>query len=258
MAKPLRSVPYGEQRGGRAGCLARPKPPAGDAVTGLQHCAAGSPCPVSPQPAAAMPNAADVTIAAVALLHLCFLVLETFLCPRRAGRRAFGLSAEFAAQTNTLAAISGCTTAFSPPVCSGGSASTPWLRRESVFPRLRTARRPVWRAHGEPENPADTGVAGGARTGTDAVGLNMLPGVSETRAACTRQSIPRAGRRTTRGIPCSSGLADALRYAVGSPKLRSGCRRLPCPRFPSHPKILSRPRAGMAVTRGRRCRRRRS
>lgn len=51
-----------------------------------------------------MPNAADVTIAAVALLHLCFLVLETFLCTRRAGRRAFGLSAEFAAQTNTLAA----------------------------------------------------------------------------------------------------------------------------------------------------------
>ena len=51
-------------------------------------------------------------VALVALLHLWFLVLEMFLWTRPAGRRAFGLSAELAAQTATLAANQGLYNGF--------------------------------------------------------------------------------------------------------------------------------------------------
>ena len=53
-----------------------------------------------------------VLVALVALLHLWFLVLEMFLWTRPAGRRAFGLSAELAAQTATLAANQGLYNGF--------------------------------------------------------------------------------------------------------------------------------------------------
>ena len=53
-----------------------------------------------------------VLVALVAALHLWFLVLEMFLWTRPAGRRAFGLSAEFAAQTATLAANQGLYNGF--------------------------------------------------------------------------------------------------------------------------------------------------
>ena len=46
---------------------------------------------------------ANSVIAAVALLHLWFLILEMFLWTKPSGRRAFGLSAEFAQQTKALA-----------------------------------------------------------------------------------------------------------------------------------------------------------
>jgi putative membrane protein len=59
-----------------------------------------------------MSSAANVAIAAVALLHLWFLVLEMFLWTKPAGRRAFGLSAEFAAQTKALAANQGLYNGF--------------------------------------------------------------------------------------------------------------------------------------------------
>ena len=55
---------------------------------------------------------ANLVIAAVALLHLWFLALEMFLWCKPVGRRAFGLSAEFAAQTKVLAANQGLYNGF--------------------------------------------------------------------------------------------------------------------------------------------------
>ena len=54
-----------------------------------------------------MSIAAHIVIALVALLHIWFLVLEMFLWDKPAGRRAFGTTAEFAAQSKVLAANQG-------------------------------------------------------------------------------------------------------------------------------------------------------
>ena len=56
--------------------------------------------------------AATIVIAIIALLHVYFLVLEMFLWTRPAGRRAFGLTAEFAAQSKALAANQGLYNGF--------------------------------------------------------------------------------------------------------------------------------------------------
>jgi putative membrane protein len=55
---------------------------------------------------------AKVLVAAVALLHLYFLVLEMFLWTSPAGRRAFGTTPEFAEQSKTLAANQGLYNGF--------------------------------------------------------------------------------------------------------------------------------------------------
>ena len=58
-------------------------------------------------------NIAAVGLTAlVALLHLYFLVLEMFLWESPAGRRAFGLTAELAKATRTLAANQGLYNGF--------------------------------------------------------------------------------------------------------------------------------------------------
>lgn len=59
-----------------------------------------------------MSVAANIVVAIVALLHLWFLVLEMFLWTKPAGRRAFGLSAEFAQQSRALAANQGLYNGF--------------------------------------------------------------------------------------------------------------------------------------------------
>ncbi|AND71120.1 membrane protein [Dyella thiooxydans] len=59
-----------------------------------------------------MALAASIVIAIIALLHLWFLVLEMFLWNRPAGRRAFGLTAEFAEQSKVLAANQGLYNGF--------------------------------------------------------------------------------------------------------------------------------------------------
>jgi putative membrane protein len=56
--------------------------------------------------------ATNIVIALVALLHLYFLVLEMFLWDKPAGRRAFGLTPEFAAQSKVLAANQGLYNGF--------------------------------------------------------------------------------------------------------------------------------------------------
>jgi putative membrane protein len=55
---------------------------------------------------------AHLVVALVALLHIWFLVLEMFLWTRPAGRRAFGLTPEFAKQSKVLAANQGLYNGF--------------------------------------------------------------------------------------------------------------------------------------------------
>lgn len=55
---------------------------------------------------------ACIAIAVVALLHLAFFVLESFLWTKPAGRRVFGLSAELSESSKTLAANQGLYNAF--------------------------------------------------------------------------------------------------------------------------------------------------
>jgi len=55
---------------------------------------------------------ATILIALIAALHVYILVLEMFLWDSPTGRRAFGLSPEFARQTKTLAANQGLYNGF--------------------------------------------------------------------------------------------------------------------------------------------------
>ena len=59
-----------------------------------------------------MKLAAQIAAALVAALHLYFLVLEMFLWDRTFGRRTFGLTAEFAAASKSLAANQGLYNGF--------------------------------------------------------------------------------------------------------------------------------------------------
>jgi putative membrane protein len=55
---------------------------------------------------------AQIAVGLVAVLHLYFLVLEMFLWQKPAGRRAFGLTPEFAAASAKLAANQGLYNGF--------------------------------------------------------------------------------------------------------------------------------------------------
>jgi putative membrane protein len=55
---------------------------------------------------------ADIAVGLVALLHLCFLVLEMFLWDKPAGLRAFGQTREAAAASRVLAANQGLYNGF--------------------------------------------------------------------------------------------------------------------------------------------------
>ena len=59
-----------------------------------------------------MPIIADGAVALIALLHLYILVLEMYLWTSPAGRRAFGLTPDFARQTRVLAANQGLYNGF--------------------------------------------------------------------------------------------------------------------------------------------------
>lgn len=59
-----------------------------------------------------MAMAASILITLIALLHAWFLVLEMFLWTRPSGRRAFGLSKEFAEESRVLAANQGLYNGF--------------------------------------------------------------------------------------------------------------------------------------------------
>jgi len=55
---------------------------------------------------------ATIAVAAVAMLHLAFLILEMFLWKKPSGRRIFGITREFAEQTAVLAANQGLYNGF--------------------------------------------------------------------------------------------------------------------------------------------------
>lgn len=59
-----------------------------------------------------MTLAATIATAMLALLHLYILVLEMFYWDKLRGRKAFGLSAEFAASTKVMAANQGLYNGF--------------------------------------------------------------------------------------------------------------------------------------------------
>ena len=59
-----------------------------------------------------MSVAANIVIALIAVLHLWFLILEMFLWTKPSGRRAFGLTEEFAQQSKVLAANQGLYNGF--------------------------------------------------------------------------------------------------------------------------------------------------
>ncbi len=59
-----------------------------------------------------MNTASSVAVGVVAALHLYFLVLEMFFWTKPLGRRAFGLTPEFAAASKTLAANQGLYNGF--------------------------------------------------------------------------------------------------------------------------------------------------
>ncbi|OLB10219.1 MAG: hypothetical protein AUH18_08670 [Candidatus Rokubacteria bacterium 13_2_20CM_69_10] len=59
-----------------------------------------------------MTTVANVVVGLVAVLHLYFLVLEMFLWSTPFGRRTFGLTADFAAASKSLAANQGLYNGF--------------------------------------------------------------------------------------------------------------------------------------------------
>lgn len=70
---------------------------------------------------------ANILIGLVALLHVYFLVLEMFLWDKPFGRKAFGLTPEYAAASKTLAANQGLYNGFLAAglawgLCLGGPA----------------------------------------------------------------------------------------------------------------------------------------
>ena len=59
-----------------------------------------------------MTTLANIAVALVALLHLYFLILEMFFWDKPLGRRAFGLTPEFAKASKALAANQGLYNGF--------------------------------------------------------------------------------------------------------------------------------------------------
>jgi putative membrane protein len=55
---------------------------------------------------------ANIVVAIIALMHVWFLILEMLLWDKPTGRRAFGTTAEYAAQTKVLAANQGLYNGF--------------------------------------------------------------------------------------------------------------------------------------------------
>ena len=59
-----------------------------------------------------MSTLANIVIMIIALMHVWFLILEMLLWDKPTGRRAFGTTAEYAAQTKVLAANQGLYNGF--------------------------------------------------------------------------------------------------------------------------------------------------
>lgn len=89
---------------------------------------------------------ANVVIAVIVLLHLWFLILEMLLWSRPSGRRAFGLTAEFAEQSKALAANQGLYNGFLAAglvwgLCLGSAGC---VLAAGIFGGLTAARKILW------------------------------------------------------------------------------------------------------------------
>ena len=102
-----------------------------------------------------MSSAANVVIALIALLHVWFLILEMFLWTRPSGRRAFGLSAEFAEQSKALVANQGLYNGFLAAglvwgLCLGGAGFgvkvffLGCVLAAGIFSGLTASRKILW------------------------------------------------------------------------------------------------------------------
>lgn len=98
---------------------------------------------------------ANVVVFLVAALHVYILALEMFFWDKPLGRKAFGLSADFAAQTKTLAANQGLYNGFLAAGLFWGLALGPWpgwVLHQSLLPALRVRRWGLRRPDGEQED----------------------------------------------------------------------------------------------------------
>jgi putative membrane protein len=99
-----------------------------------------------------MSIAAHAVVVLIALLHVWFLVLEMFLWTKPAGRRAFGLTAEFAQQTRVLAANQGLYNGFLAAgllwgLCQGHAVTLFFLGCvlvAGIFGGLTASRKILW------------------------------------------------------------------------------------------------------------------
>jgi putative membrane protein len=99
-----------------------------------------------------MSIAVHAVVALIALLHVWFLVLEMFLWTKPAGRRTFGLTAEFAQQTRVLAANQGLYNGFLAAgllwgLCQGQAVTLFFLGCvlvAGIFGGLTASRKILW------------------------------------------------------------------------------------------------------------------
>ena len=106
----------------------------------------------------------DVLIVLVALIHVYIVILEMLLWDTERGRRAFGTTPAFAAQSRVMAANQGLYNAF----LVAGLAWSLWPGgggepARTFLPELHRDRWPLWRLDRRPACPAHPGDPGGRR-----------------------------------------------------------------------------------------------
>ncbi len=119
-----------------------------------------------------MTIAAYIGVGIVAALHLFFLAMEMFFWDKPLGRRVFGLKADFAKASKTLAANQGLYNGFLAAGLIWGLTRRR-LRTPGhlLLPRLRDRRRDLRRCHGQPEDHLSPGAP---RRGGDGPALAVL------------------------------------------------------------------------------------
>ena len=165
----------------------------------------------------------NIIIGIVALLHIYFLVLEMFLWEKPAGRKSFHTTAEFAAQSKTLAANQGLYNGFL-------AAGLIWElfaddSVKDILPELCHHRRHVRRIHGQQADILYSSFTGVDRTGSAFSDLNpscwcnklasdfdQLTNYREDNAL--RRSLIRSHRSSNRIVPITEMAFPCLHPAI--------------------------------------------